>query len=295
MEILRYGTDYKTRLGAKSYGKSYATGYNADDKMWPVAAGEESERELTRLFGTVWKHGLCYVNNVPSELCEMENEFPLSAVALMAKRTSFLKQTNYGRIFNVYAKPDANNQAYTTQTLPLHTDLPFYKVAPDIQMLHCINPAPPHIGGGESTFCDGVAAAQKLRDMDYDAYRILCDTKVQYHDYNEEKWYLKDEKSVINEVSFGESDEAFITHVFFNEGVRSKLNNSLRPEQFDEFFAALIKFSDILEKDKELKIEFGMEANSMCIFNNNRVLHGRTAFGLDSKVAETKNAKNRFL
>ena len=275
-----------------------AVASGSDDSMWPVEKDCESEAELVRLFATVWKHGLVYVDNVPSELCELENEHPLSAVGLLAKRTSFLKQTNYGRTFNVYAKPSANNQAYTNQTLPLHTDLPFYKVAPDIQMLHCINPAPPHVGGGESVFCDGVAAALKLKETDYAAYRILCDTKVQYHDYSEGKWFLRADHPVIEEVSFGDSAETFITQVFINEGVRSTHINQLRPEQVDDFYKSLIKFSDILNKDKELRIEFGMGKDQMCIFNNNRVLHGRNAFGLGGEAgdnADNQKWKNRFL
>ena len=60
----------------------------------------------------------------------------------------------------------------------------------------------------------------------------------------------------------------------------------------------MIKFSDILNKDKELRIEFGMGKDQMCIFNNNRVLHGRNAFGLGGEAgdnADNQKWKNRFL
>jgi len=42
--------------------------------------------------------------------------------------------------------------------------------------------------------------------------------------------------------------------------------------------------------DKELRIEFGMGKDQMCIFNNNRVLHGRNAFGLNGEAGD--NADN---
>ena len=87
----------------------------------------------------------------------------------------FLRETNYGRIFDVKSKSSANNQAYTSQALPLHTDLCFYKHAPDIQFLHCISQG---AQGGESMFLDGVAAAMKLRETDPAAYKILTTTKV---------------------------------------------------------------------------------------------------------------------
>ena len=131
---------------------------------------------------------------------------------------------------------------------------------------------------------------ERGRPQDYAAYRILCDTKICYDDYSEGKWLLKAEKSVIREEGFGA--DPFITHVFFNEGVRSTVNNSLAPEEFDSFFAALIQLHTILETDAELKIEVAMEKGDMCVFNNNRVLHGRKAFGL---LPEGGDSMNRFL
>ena len=139
------------------------TEHEADDKLRLVQPDSESEQELVRLFQTVWRYGLCFVKNVPSELTESEAN-SLSCVALLAKRTSFLRQTNYGKVFNVKSKLNANNQAYTNQSLSLHTDLPYYTVAPDVQILHCVHPSPADLGG-ESMFCDGVAAALKLKEQ----------------------------------------------------------------------------------------------------------------------------------
>ena len=40
--------------------------------------------------------------------------------------------------FITATKPNAVNQAYTAEALPLHTDLPFYLRPPAVQMLHCV-------------------------------------------------------------------------------------------------------------------------------------------------------------
>jgi alpha-ketoglutarate-dependent taurine dioxygenase len=292
----------------KGEGAGQESIHSADDHIQPIESDSESEKELVRLFTSVWRHGLCFVNNVPSEFSELKSDFPVSCVAMLAKRVSFLRQTNYGNIFNVLSKQDANNQAYTSQSLPLHTDLPFYRNPPDIQFLHCINPS--SSTGGESAFCDGVAAADRLRDEDYPAYRLLCDTPLRYDDYSHGKWFLLDEKPVIQEVlvnrgnstlggvnptpegARGESARgesaplSIVTSVFYNEGVRSRVCNSLAAEEVDDFFSALVKFKSILETDEALRIEFRMGKDEMCVFNNNRVLHGRSSFGGGGNTGE---------
>ena len=48
------------------------------------------------------------------------------------KRIGFSKFTHYGRDFEVKAKADPNNVAYTTSTLGLHLDLPFYLYNPGV-------------------------------------------------------------------------------------------------------------------------------------------------------------------
>jgi gamma-butyrobetaine dioxygenase len=91
---------------------------------------QHDETELHRLFQLVWDRGLAYVENVPTDV-----EAAGSQVAALADRTSWLRMTNYGSRFDVVSKPSPNNQAYTSAALPMHTDLPFYRSPPDIQML----------------------------------------------------------------------------------------------------------------------------------------------------------------
>ena len=66
------------------------------------------------------------------------------------------------RITTLYSPlPEANNLAYTSATLGLHTDLPYYSYTPGVQLLHCLSQA--QAEGGENVFADGFAAAEKIR------------------------------------------------------------------------------------------------------------------------------------
>ncbi len=51
----------------------------------------------------------------------------------LSARLGFAKPTHYGKNFVVEDKPDPNNAAYTSATLGLHLDLPFYEYVPGVR------------------------------------------------------------------------------------------------------------------------------------------------------------------
>jgi|688.fasta_scaffold2515138_1 gamma-butyrobetaine dioxygenase len=55
-------------------------------------------------------------------------------IRVLAKRIGFLKLTHYGIDFVVQSKPAANNAAYTSKTLGLHVDLPYYENMPGVRL-----------------------------------------------------------------------------------------------------------------------------------------------------------------
>ncbi len=68
--------------------------------------------------------------------------------------------------------------ALTNRTcLPVHTDNPYRDPVPGFQLLHCLSTAGQ---GGESIFVDGMAAAERVRAHDPDAFSTLCQTPILY-------------------------------------------------------------------------------------------------------------------
>lgn len=72
----------------------------------------------------------------------------------------YIRETNYGPIFDVRTEATANNLAYTSDGLMLHTDNPYREPVPGLQLLHCIENS---AEGGESILADGFAVALRLK------------------------------------------------------------------------------------------------------------------------------------
>ena len=68
-----------------------------------------------------------------------------------------VRETNYGRLFEVRAVVAPNNLAYTGMALSVHTDNPYRDPPPGLQLLHCLQNT---AAGGDSVLVDGWMAAQ---------------------------------------------------------------------------------------------------------------------------------------
>ncbi|XP_016334478.1 gamma-butyrobetaine dioxygenase-like [Sinocyclocheilus anshuiensis] len=73
----------------------------------------------------------------------------------------------------------ANNVAYTSGELSLHTDYPALHHPPGVQFLHCVRQA---AQGGESEVVDGFHMAEQLRREDPEAFNILSSLRVDFTD-----------------------------------------------------------------------------------------------------------------
>ena len=67
--------------------------------------------------------------------------------------------------------------AYTSLPLSPHTDNPYRKPVPCIQLLHCIEN---EVSGGNSTLVDGFKVANYLKDNNPTFFEILTQIKVKF-------------------------------------------------------------------------------------------------------------------
>ena len=91
----------------------------------------------------------------------------------IATRFGYVRETNFGRFFDVRSVPKANDLAYSPVPLGPHTDNPYRDPVPGLQLLHCLANS---TDGGESVVVDGFAAAHRLRDADEAAFLRLART-----------------------------------------------------------------------------------------------------------------------
>ncbi|XP_071947705.1 gamma-butyrobetaine dioxygenase-like [Antedon mediterranea] len=191
----------------------------------------------------------------------------------LAEKVSYPRQTCYGEDFVVKSNPDPTNLAYTSYRLCLHTDLPFYKYEPGIQILHCIQSSE---HGGSNEFADGFKVADDLRQKDPDIYDILSSVHINFVDEGKDEvantpYVLSDWKPIIRLDEKGQ-----IKQVNFNNHVRG-VQMSVGPEDVKKVYHALATFNSALYQ-KDNFTSFKLKEGEAACFNNTRVLHGRSAF-----------------
>ena len=87
------------------------------------------EKELKKWLQSICSFGITIVENAPTK-----NK---SAFKILDKIGKY-RETFFGTPFEVINIPKPNNQAYTADALPNHTDLPYYEYVPGYQFLHCL-------------------------------------------------------------------------------------------------------------------------------------------------------------
>ena len=183
-----------------------------------------------------------------------------------AKRIGFLRETNFGVTFEVRSMPNPNNLAYTSHALPLHTDLANQELPPGFQFLHCLaNDAE----GGGSTFCDGFAIAEDLRQNDPEAFELLSKTPVPFR-FHDDSYDIRRHQTVIDLDAFGNLQE-----LHFNAHLAGVFD--LPADTMEAYYRAYRKIMQ-MTRSSDYVITTRLEGGEMVIFDNRRVLHGRAAF-----------------
>ncbi len=184
----------------------------------------------------------------------------------MARRIGFLRETNFGTTFEVMSKPNPNNLAYTSHALPLHTDLANQELPPGFQFLHCLaNEAE----GGGSTFCDGFAIANDLRNDEPEAFRLLSETPVPFR-FHDEDYDIRRHHTVIDLDLFGNMQE-----LHFNAHLAGIFD--LPADKMEPYYTAYRKLMEMTRSERYV-MTTRLRGGEMVIFDNRRVLHGRAAF-----------------
>src|SRR5215470_18211954 len=175
-------------------------------------------------------------------------------------------ETNYGYTFDVRSVPQPENLAYSDLGLGLHTDNPYREPVPGFQALHVLIASN---AGGESLFADGFALAEHLRVSAPEAFAQLTSTAVPFH-YRSRDADLRAERPLIQL-----SVRREVTTIHYNSRSIAPLN--LPPRAAAHFYSAYRRLA-VLLRDPRFQLRTQLEAGSLVVFDNQRTLHGRTAF-----------------
>ncbi len=175
-------------------------------------------------------------------------------------------ETNYGLTFDVRSVPQPENLAYSDLGLGLHTDNPYREPVPGFQALHALVPSNE---GGASLFADGIALADHLRATALDDFTVLTDTPVPFL-YQSKDAELYAERPLIQL-----SISGHVRAVHYNNRSIAPLNLAARDAR--RFYAAYRRFAALL-REPRFQLRTTLGAGHLVVFDNQRVLHGRTAF-----------------
>jgi gamma-butyrobetaine dioxygenase len=178
----------------------------------------------------------------------------------------YVRETNYGKLFDVRIEPDASNLAFTGLAITPHTDNPYRDPVPTMQLLHCLVNS---VDGGESGLVDGFMAASILREEDPRSFDVLASTSVDFA-WSDATHSLRAKRPLI------EVDEHHrVRSVRFNN--RSMQALHLEYNETVQFYSAYRRFAQILARS-ELELTFRLGPGDCVIFDNTRLMHSRTAF-----------------
>ena len=187
-------------------------------------------------------------------------------VAQVGDRLGFVRVTNYGRLFDVKSVPNPTNLAYTAVGLGVHSDNPYRHPSPGVQLLHCLEADAP---GGDTLLVDGFHAAEILRAQDPDAFELLTRVPMIFR-YADATTELVARQTLISTDADG-----VVRAVHFNNRSADWLDAPA--DVAARWYSAYITFAHILKRP-ELELIFRLNPGDCVVMQNDRTLHGRTAF-----------------
>ena len=241
-----------------------------NNKWVDYKAYMEEDEALFDALSHLGKFGLLFLNNVP------ESE---ESVVDIASRIGNLKDTFYGRTWDVRSKPKAENIAYTPHHLGLHMDLLYTSNPPHLQLLHSIRAQAP---GGESFFSDSFHAAHQLHSSSAFHFRTLCTFPVtyEYHHTTQHYHHTRPTIELLPYPKYSEPTNLAIHHVNWSPPFQGPFEARIGGENqaaLRNYVSAAHAFDQLLNSEQNL-YEYRLNEGECVIFDNRRVLHARKAF-----------------
>jgi len=228
----------------------------------PRAGYAEANRDshvLRQWLEAVRTYGFAVMDGLPAES---------GALVKVSDLFGYIRETNYGRWFEVRAEVNPSNLAYTNLGLQAHTDNPYRDPVPTLQILSCVENT---VEGGESSVVDGFAVAAALQAENPESFRLLSAYPARFEYAGSSGVRLQAKRPMIELGPDGE-----LLCIRFN-------NRSLAPtvdvpfDAMGKYYAAYRRFAELIE-DPSFEVTFKLEAGQAFIVDNTRVMHARKAF-----------------
>lgn len=224
----------------------------------------ESQSALAKWLAKVRRYGFAMLRGVPTDsggLCQVAEMF------------GHVRETNYGRWFDVRTEVNPTNLAYTNLGLQAHTDNPYRDPVPTLQLLSCLQNS---VEGGESIVVDGFRVAERLKSESPRDFDLLSRYCARFEYAGSPGVRLRSRRPVIDLAPDGE-----LVAIRFNNRSAAPLRD-VPFEVMEDYYGACRRFAEIVE-DPAAQVAFRLSPGEMFIVDNTRVLHARKAFSGSGK------------
>ena len=240
----------------------------ADVRSVDYEAYMTREESVLEALQQLSRYGLVFLHNVPAAE---------SSVAEIGERIGPLRDSFYGRTWDVRSVPAAKNVAYTAQHLGHHMDLLYMAEPPTLQLLHCVRN---RAGGGASLFADSFRAAAHLRLASPMLFSALATFPVTYHYRNDAQHYHHTHPTLVLDPAATAAPGQLAAVNYsppFQGPFEADIGSEDQGARLRQYLAAAKAFARLVEGDAAV-YERRMAEGECVVFHNRRVLHARRAF-----------------
>jgi alpha-ketoglutarate-dependent taurine dioxygenase/DUF971 family protein len=230
------------------------------------------------MFEHINDYGFAVINDVSKELDQIEK---------LAAIFGFIRQTHYGRVFELISTPQQRILAQTAHAIRPHTDEQFRDPVPGLFMMHCLRAS--ECGGGASILVDGFKAAANLRSHNKEQYNLLTRVPIPH------RRFLVDD---VDDVALSAAWPAIeldhhgdVIAVHINERTMAPLVT--REQLIEPVYQALKELLDQVYSPQAC-INYRLESGQAVVLDNHRVMHARTAFNGNRHIRQCHVDRDEF-
>lgn len=180
----------------------------------------------------------------------------------------YVRETNYGRLFEVQTEVNPTNLAYTGLGLQAHTDNPYRDPVPTVQILYCLENS---AEGGENMVVDGFACADRLKAENPHGFGLLSKYCARFEYAGSDGVCLRSRRPMIELAPDGE-----MIAVRFNNRSAAAITD-VPYEDMQEYYAAYRHLGEIID-DPAMEVSFKLAPGECFLVDNTRILHARKGY-----------------
>lgn len=244
----------RRRFAPRLWGPEIADALPEQD--WDAVRGEAGH---LRMLEQVRDYGFAVIRGAPADT---------AATDAITDLVGVVRVTNYGSIYDFIAKPEPLVKGDTGARLEPHTDEPYRHWPPAITFFHVIEASAD--AGGRSIVVDGFRVGEQLRAREPAAFDLLSRVPQPFHRL------LDGERDFRSSARIFSLDEGGAI-AGFRLLDRATAPLDAHEDLIEPYFAALRALLERLYDEAE-QLLITLTPGDVLIFNNQRVLHGRTAF-----------------